>query len=269
MAVTAGLLNLALGVVYVLIGTMIAIDLEQEMRRRGWSQFGVSWLTIMFTCGAHHLVHGVHLAGEGRSIGWIDIMAVALGLPAGTIFSWLRIQSRRGGAGDRLIAGTPAWLRTLAAGYVAAVAVVVVSGLTIVITRGVAADSRLMPNLLLTALYIAIGGVLWRGQARNRSSFGGWSTSGLSLMMIFPTCALMHGVYVIYAVSGAFLPDYHGLWVDWLSVPAALYFLWVVQGLERGTLADWNERFENIEGEADNPVSSTPDSDDVLARVLV
>ncbi len=268
MAMIAGLLNLALGVVYVAIGVMIAIDLEQAIRRRGWSHFGVSWLTIMFTCGGHHLVHGVHLAGEGRGIGWLDVVAVTLGLPAGSIFSWLRIQSRRGGAGDHLISGTPAWLRTLTGGYGVVAAVVLVSGLTIVVTRGVSADGRLLPNLLLMALYIAVGAVLWRGQARNRSLFGGWSMSGLSLMMIFPTCALMHGVYVVYAASGTFMPDYHGLWIDWLSVASALYFLWVVQGLERGTIADWNERFENIDRPPVPPSATPPIVQDAPAEVL-
>ena len=33
----------------------------------------------------------------------------------------------------------------------------------------------------------------------------------------------------------------HGLTVDWLSVPAAVYFVWVVRSLYRGTLTDWNE----------------------------
>jgi hypothetical protein len=243
---TAGIANLVLAACYLTIGTLVAVDLEKDMRRRGWSHFGVSWLTIMFTCGGHHLVHGVHLAGEGRPVDLMDVVAVGLGIPAGAIWSWLRIEAKRGGRGDRMIRGTPTWLPALATGYAVVTAAVAVAALLAVVRRGASADPRLLPNILLVGLYIGVGAVLWRGQHRNVSTFGGWSLSGLSLMMIFPTCALMHGVYVAYAATATFTPDFHGLWIDWLSVPAAAYFLWVVRGLERGTVRDWNERFEAI-----------------------
>jgi hypothetical protein len=32
----------------------------------------------------------------------------------------------------------------------------------------------------------------------------------------------------------------HGAVIDWIAVPAAVYFLWVVQALYRGTFHDWN-----------------------------
>lgn len=246
MSMTAGLLNLTLGLVYLGIGTIVAIDLEKDIRRRGYSHFGVSWLTIMYTCGFHHLVHGVHLAAEGRQIGWLDTIAVASGLPAGIIWSALRIEAVRGGRGDRFIRGTPAWLRRLAWAY--GIGAILASGVAmVVLANGVHSDTRLLPNVLLVVLYIGIGAVLLRGQLGNREDLGGWSVSGLSLMMVFPTCALMHAVYIVYTATGAFAPDYHGLWADWVSVPAALYFFWVVRGLETGTLKDWNDRFESIE----------------------
>lgn len=245
-AIVAGVLNLFLGAVYWGIGSLIAVDLEQSMRRRGWSHFGVAWLTIMFTCGAHHLVHGVHLTAEGRSVGDLDILAVAMGVPAGIIWSALRIDAHRGGRGDRFVAGTPAWLRVLGWGYGLLTGVCVVAAVA-VLRGGVGGDPRVLPNVFLLVLYVGIGWYLYRGQRRNRRGLGGWSTSGLALMMIFPTCAMMHGVYVVYASVAAFSPDYHGLWADWLSVPAALYFFWVVQGLEHGTVRDWNTRFEAID----------------------
>ena len=51
------------------------------------------------------------------------------------------------------------------------------------------------------------------------------------------TCALMHGVYALYVTTGRYDLDIHGLVIDWLSVPAAAYFLWVVAALHRGTPA--------------------------------
>ena len=247
MAITAGLLNLTLGVVYFVIATIIAMDLERSMRRRGYSHFGVGWLMVMFTCGAHHAVHAVHLVAEGRSIGSLDVIAVALGVPAGAIFSYYRIQTARGGRGDHLIPGTPTWLSNLTIGYVVVVAGVLVAAVWR-ITAGVSyTDPRLLPNVIMVGLYALIGLNLWRGQRQVRDSLGGWSTSGLSLMMIFPTCALMHGVYVVYAATGSFVPDYHGLWVDWLGVPAAMYFYWVIRAINSGSVTDWNERFEAVD----------------------
>lgn len=246
MALTAGLLNLLIGLIYVVIGTMITVDLEKEIRQRGYSHFGVAWLTIMYTCGAHHLVHGVHLTAEGRGIGALDVLAVGIGVPAGVVWSALRIEARRGGRGDRYIPGTPTWLRWTAVGY-ALTAVAIVALSVPLISGGFDPDPRLIPNVLIAVLYTGIGVGLWRGQLRNRDTLGGWSLSGLSLMMIFPTCAIMHALYVVYSGSGYFFPDYHGLWADWLSVPAALYFFWVVAGLETGTVRDWNEKFEAIE----------------------
>jgi hypothetical protein len=254
---TAAVLNLVLAACYLTIGTLIAADLERDVRRRGWSHFGAAWLTIMFTCGTHHLVHGIHLAAEGRAIGALDLVSVAAGIPAGLTWSLLRIEARRGGRGDRLLPSTPRWLVSLAWAY-AATAVAVSGGAVWALARhATSADPRLLPNVLLVWLYVLIGLGLWQGQHRNRTAFGGWSLSGLSLMMIFPTCALMHGVYVVYAATGTFAPDHHGLWVDWLSVPAAAYFLWVVRGLERGTVRDWNERFEAIQDLAAPDLATT------------
>lgn len=60
------------------------------------------------------------------------------------------------------------------------------------------------------------------------------------LTVIFPTCAAMHGVYAYYTLAGSYTLDAHMGVVDWLAVPAGVYFLWVVQALYRGTFRDWN-----------------------------
>ena len=43
-----------------------------------------------------------------------------------------------------------------------------------------------------------------------------------------------------YTLSGRYQVDVHGVGIDWLAVPAGLYFLWVVYALYRGTFRDWN-----------------------------
>ena len=95
-------------------------------------------------------------------------------------------------------------------------------------------------NVFLVAIYMAIGWFVLRTQLANRPPMGGWSVSGLCLAVIFPTCALMHGVWAAYAFTGHYHHDLHGLVIDWLSVPAGLFFLWVVRGLYRDALSDWN-----------------------------
>src|SRR5207342_3968618 len=79
-----------------------------------------------------------------------------------------------------------------------------------------------------------------RTQLANRRPLAGWSLSGLALAVIFPTCALMHGIYAFYLLNGTYPNDIHMFWIDVLAVPAAAYFLWVVQALYRGTFRDWN-----------------------------
>lgn len=245
MTALAGVANLALAFVYFTIGSLIAVDLGKAIKQRGWSHFGVSWLAIMYTCGLHHLVHATHVLGEGRVTSSLDLAATVTGLPVGLAWSWLRIEEVRGGRGDRFVLGTPLGLRIAATGLLGSMAAIVVA--TIVrYGSDLRFDSRLLPNALITLLYLGIGVLLWRGQHRNRVYLGGWSVSGMSLMMIFPTCGLMHWVYVWVAAAGRFDPDWHGLWADWLSVPAALYFFWAVAGMERGTLRDWNPKFESI-----------------------
>ncbi len=237
-AATAGL-NIILGLVYTSYGTMTLVEMIRDRRSMGFSHFGAAWVAMAFTCGPHHWVHGVHLGFEGREAGVLDFVAVLVGAPAGVIWFLLRVEAFRGGRGDRFIPGTPRWLMalpTLAGVYVTAIiaAAIGVKGAT---------TSELMvviPNLMLVALYSAIGYYLIRTQLANRRALGGWSVSGLALSIVFPTCAAMHGVYAFYALTGLYGLDWHGTTFDWIAVPAAVYFLWVVQALYRGTFHDWN-----------------------------
>ena len=237
-AAVAGL-NIVLGLVYTSYGTMTVIEMVRDRRRLGFSHFGAAWIAMAFTCGPHHWVHGVHLGLEGRTAGVLDLVAVLVGVPAGVTWFLLRVEAFRGGRGDRFISGTPRWmmtLPTLAGVYVTAVVAAAI-GIGVATTHelGVVA-----PNLVLVVLYSAIGYYLIRTQLANRRSLGGWSVSGLALSIVFPTCAAMHGVYAFYSLTGLYALDWHGVAIDWIAVPAAVYFLWVVQALYRGTFRDWN-----------------------------
>jgi hypothetical protein len=239
MSAAVGAANILLGLVYTGYGTMTAAEMIRNRRTMGFSHFGAAWIAMAFTCGPHHWIHGVHVAFEGRSGGTLDLIAVLFGLPAGAIWFLLRVEAFRGGRGDRFWPGTPVWvylLPILAAVYATALVSAALQ------TGPLDADElpRALPNLLLVAIYCAIGWFLARTQIANRRPLGGWSVSGLALAIVFPTCAAMHAVYAHYMLSGDYHADLHGLGIDWLAVPAGLYFLWVVYALYRGTFRDWN-----------------------------
>ena len=237
--------SLLLGTVYTSYGVLTVIDLKRNWRTLGFSHFGAAWIAMAFTCGPHHLEHGLHLALAGRQAGPVELLTVLVGLPAGAIWFLLRLEALGGGRGDRFISGTPRWLAgmpRLAAVYLG-VFVGVSAGLLL---KGAHFRPTMTPNILLVWLYLLIGWHLLRTQLANRPGFGGWSVSGVSLTAVFPTCAVMHAAWLVYAVTGTYDVDPHGIVIDWLSVPASVYFLWVVRSLQLGTRSDWNQREPSI-----------------------
>lgn len=238
MTMAVGLLNLVLGTVYTCYGLMTIVDLKRGWATRGPSHFGFAWLAMAFTCGPHHLDHAAHVLLTDRPGGGLDVLAVAVGVPAGVTWFLLRVEALFGGSGDRFIPGTPRWLAAIpVVGAVYTASLFMALG---TITRGDALDVRILPNLALLVLYGAIGAVLATTQLRNHQVTGGWSLSGTSLATVMFTCAYMHTVYAAYGQTDYYDLDIHGLVIDIVSVPAAVYFLWVVLALHRGTIRDWN-----------------------------
>ena len=232
--------SLLLGFVYTSYGVITLIDMKRQWRTLGFTHFGAAWVTMAFTCGPHHLEHGIHLAFAGRPAGWLELVTVVAGLPAGAIWFLLRVEALAGGRGDRFISGTPRWVRGLP--HLAGAYLVAVVGITAaLLLGGEAFRPSLVPNLILIVLYMMIGWYLLIAQLEARGPRGGWSVSGLALTFVFPTCAVMHGAWVLYAFLGRYDVDVHGLVIDWLSVPASFYFLWVVRSLQLGTGTDWND----------------------------
>jgi hypothetical protein len=237
--IAVGVLNLVLGFVYIQYGTLTIVDMRRHWRTSGFSHFGAAWIAMAFTCGPHHFVHGLHMLISGSRAGRLDIVAVAVGFPAGVTWFLLRVEAFAGGRGDRFIAGSPAWvlsLPTMFGMYITAVGAAAISA-------GISSPGELAlvaPNVLLVVIYSMIGYYLLRTQIANRRPLGGWSVSGLALAVIFPTCAAMHAVYAYYAVTGRYGIMASGVGIDWFAVPAGIYFLWVVQALYKGSYLDWN-----------------------------
>src|SRR5687767_9975929 len=103
--------HVMLGIAYTGYGVITALEMRRDWKSFGFSHFGAAWICMAFTCGPHHLAHGVHLGVEGRNGGPLDLAAVLVGLPAGVIWLYLRLEAFFGGRGDRYIPGTPRWLR--------------------------------------------------------------------------------------------------------------------------------------------------------------
>jgi hypothetical protein len=193
---------------------------------------------MAFTCGPHHLAHAAHV-GLGQSPSGLELAAVVIGVPAGVTWFLLRIEAIRGGPGDRTIDGDPLWVRALP--VLAIVYALAFFGAALVeLVPQAQFLPRLMPNILLFALYMTIGYYLLRTQLSSHAETGRWSLSGLALTIVFPTCALMHVAFLVDVVHGRYVVDEQSLIIDWLAVPAAAYFLWVVRRLYLGTLPDWN-----------------------------
>ena len=241
--------SIVLGLVYTSYGVMTVIDLARGWRRYGLSHFGLAWVAMAFTCGPHHLDHGLHIAISNREAGALELLAVVIGIPAGVAWFLLRVEALAGGRGDRVVTGLPAWLKAIPFVGVAYV-VVLTAGLTSLL----ASDFRFPPttpnNLLLVVLYLMIGWYLLATQLANWSRTRLWSVSGISLTIVFPTCALMHLTWAAYLMTGRYAIDTHGFIIDWLSVPAAFYFLWVVRGLHHGLVRDWNQATTGVVREA-------------------
>lgn len=232
------LANVITGLVYTTYGLMTIAELRRHWRTRGPSHFGLAWVAMAFTCGPHHLEHGLHVLVDGTA-GTVDLIAITVGLPAGIIFFLLRVEAMRGGTGDRTASETLGAIITPAVLGAASVAAAVAA--TRALEDGLRLSWTLAPNLLLVGLYLAIAATLAATQAHNRAARGTWSLSGLSLTVVFVTCAVMHGSWVVHVSQGLYEVHGHLVAIDVLAVPAAIYFLWVVGELHRGRLPDWNE----------------------------
>lgn len=245
------ILSVVLGSVYTSYGILTVVDLTRGWRRFGLSHFGLAWVAMAFTCGPHHLEHGLHLLADGRTPGGLELVTVIAGFPAGVIWFLLRLEATAGGRGDRIVSGSSRFVHALpylSGVYGAGFAVAAVA----VLARPAQFPPMVAANLLLVVLYGMIGWYLLRSQLANYRAIGHWSLSGLSLTLVFPTCALMHGAWVAHQVAGHYEADIHTVVIDWLAVPAAAYFLWVVRSLHAGTVRDWNEATTGVVADPDS-----------------
>src|SRR4029078_50560 len=107
-------------------------------------------------------------------------------------------EAMRGGRGDRLILGTPRRLLALPTAFGAIAAVVLFGAIHDRVRLHHLAPAAMITlpfSAALVGLYLWVGWCLWRTQTRRHREIGGWSVSGLSLSLVFPTRALTHAAY--------------------------------------------------------------------------
>src|SRR5437870_5586104 len=135
---------------------MTVVDLSKGWRHFGMSHFGLAWIAMAFTCGPHHLEHGLHILSGDRGAGPLELFAVVVGFPAGVTWFLLRCEAMLGGRGDRIVRGDAPLVRALPA----------MSGVYVVAFAALAFATLLSPdqlppmlasNLLLVVLYSMIG----------------------------------------------------------------------------------------------------------------
>ena len=243
-----GLCELLVGCAYLVFGAIALHEMRTERADRGPSHFGLAFALMTFTCGPHHIDHGLHLFDGGRFT-WAGAFAIAASVPPGFIFLRLRLEVLSGGSGDRFYLGASRRI-ALVGPCGAAVAALVLA--VAVGTR----SSHLNPidiliAILLAVIYGAIGLKVLYTQVVHRQIFGGWSLAGGALAAIMLTCALTH---MCHALAGR--PDLHSRIIDGLGLPAAAYQLWVIERLRRHAIRDWKR--PNVVGRAMQPRRPSP-----------
>jgi hypothetical protein len=247
-----GIINIVIGLAYSALAALAILEMWHHSHERGASRFGLAWTAMALTCGPHHLVHGLH-AFEGVKSTGVMLTVVAISTVPAVVFVGLRLEAMVGGRGDRFIPGNPVWLMALPITLVLVAGAVTYSG----VQRWVGHDHRglaqasLALTIVLVVTYSWVGWCIGRTQIRRARTAGGWSASGVSLALVFPTCALTHATYALQDAT-----DRHTFVVDIVAVPAALVFWWVVRSLYLQTMADWNK--QPLVGRAGQPRRPAP-----------
>jgi hypothetical protein len=237
-------------------------------RYRGWSRFGLGFSMMAASCGPHHLTHGWHVL-QGGSASWPMLAVTLIGLPAGLIFVWLRIEAMWGGQGERWVSASPEQAVLLAGAFVVSAGALAASAFArpgadfsygvlctsagLVTAPGAGIDFAsvtFVANLFVTFTYGMVGWYLADRQVRRYLTSGGWSLSGVALTGVFFTCAQMHIVDATTRGSAAML------FFDILGIPASIYFLRVVKQLHNDSVMDWNRR--PLVGAAAAPARPSP-----------
>ncbi|MGB9376143.1 MAG: hypothetical protein WCB04_01375 [Mycobacteriales bacterium] len=217
------LLHLAIGAIALVLAFVAVVESIHSVRLDTHRRFGLALSALVITAAAHYIFAGTAGIHRGAALA-PRLAALVLAFLPVAVFFWLRIEAYLDGPGDRFFAGRPGWIAVMPT-------VAATAGGAILVTAwmspppgrdpgGVALRwLGVLPTILVAATSLAIGWSLVRGQQTRRAVLGGWSLSGLVVTMIFPTSAV---AYLTQAIIVR--PTLATGIVDWLGVPAALWF---------------------------------------------
>lgn len=226
MSRAVGLLHLTVGCIALLLSALALVESIRSARLAAHRRFGLALSALGTTAAAHYIVAVLSRSGQGQHADGPRLAALVLALLPVAVFFWLRVEAYLDGPGDRFLDGRPAWVSLLPAAIACGAGAVLVTawmnpppaarhGEPGVVLRW----AGLLPSIVLVAAWLAIGLSLMRGQQIRRALLGGWSLSGVVVTLIFPTGA------VAYATQALTVrPTMASIVVDWLGVPAALWF---------------------------------------------
>jgi hypothetical protein len=266
MGLVIALGNLILGIAYGGLSAVGMWEAASQYRYRGLSRFGLGFSLIGASCGGHHFAMAWQ-ALQGPDASVPNLLVTLLGLPAALVFCGLRIEAMRGGRGERMLTGGAHALVVLGLAYFAVIGWAAGQtalnapalsghagagcGPALTATGIDLTTAALLTNLCAAAAFVMVGGCLLDTQVHRYIAHQQWSLSGLSLAMVFPTCAAMHLIDALMAG-----PHSLSLPFDVFGVPAAAYFLWIVRQVHKDCVADWNRR--PLAGTAGRPERASP-----------
>lgn len=217
----------------VIIGLMFAIDVVPTLRKRKYhaALFGMSFVAIAITAGAHAILRGYYTINfdlTPRGVKPLDIGSIIMCYPPIVLFGLERLRALRG-KDEWRVQGNPLWLFGI-------VAVVAFYTGSFVMRFADAVSLKHVPlhwarfdsdyNLVLWGLYLACAFLWLRFQVRIRSRTGGWNVSGMTIGLIFVALSFQRLAQSIEVSSGAYMIQDRAvsgyLWVDLTSIVAVM-----------------------------------------------
>lgn len=219
------LLHVAIACLAVLFAVMAVVESIRSAHLAAHRRFGFALSALTVSIAAHFTVAAVVRPDEVPTAEGPQVAALTLTLLPVAVFFWLRIEAYLDGPGDRFHDGRSGWISLLPTAVAGGAGAVLTtawmnpprweSGSVDVAMRWLG----VLPTLLVGATFLAIGWSLMRGQQFRRAVLGGWSLSGLAVTLAFPTAALAYATHALTV-----RPTLVSSLVDWLGVPAAVWF---------------------------------------------
>ncbi len=237
------------------LSAILAHRLWRDSKQGALVFIGLVWMAL--SCGPHHGHWGAHLLNNDAST--LDAVTISVAFPFGVAWLWWQtaavfserspLLQRQSGRWFRpalrrsliwVADRWPTWWHTdwlLPAPSLLPPALLVAETAYIGVIVGSSTPDHWTSDVLLQAvlagLYLVIAGLWWWGQFARRAADGAWSMKGVTLGLIWGTCAMSHWSWAVGVGDGIYKPDWHMLVIDGIGIPAAIGFIGLVLWLQR------------------------------------